>query len=236
VLLDTRRAAASFAAAALLLPGCGTGAAPSSPGPAPSAAPTAAPTARYVVVFEATWSASSHPSDFPANPHFSSLVGATHSLAARFWAPGAPASDGIEAMAELGRVTPLDLEVEAAVAAGTAQHLLRGDGIARSPGVTRLETEIGRDHPLVTLVSMVAPSPDWFVGVHDLSLIENGDWVAERVVALLPYDAGTDHGRSYASPDADARPREPVAEIAGFPFDLDGRVAPLGTFTFRRLR
>jgi len=138
-------------------------------------------------------------------------------------------------MAELGRVTPLDLEVQAAIAAGTAEHLLRGEGIARSPGRPAWCSRSG-DRPLVTLVSMIAPSPDWFVGVHDLSLLDGGDWVAERAVTLLPYDAGTDHGRSYTSPDLDARPRDPVRSIDGFPFAFEGRVAPVGAFTFRRVR
>jgi hypothetical protein len=197
---------------------------------------TAAPTARYVVTFEAAWSAASHPDDFPDDPHFSPLIGGTHSSAVGFWRPGATASDGIEAMAERGRVSPLDREVQAAIDAGTAEHLLQGEGIERSPGTISLEFDVGRERPLVTLVSMVAPSPDWFVGVHDLSLIEGGDWVAEREVTLFPYDAGTDHGLSYASPDLDARPRDPVRAIEGFPFAFEGRVAPAGTFTFRRLR
>jgi len=216
--------------------GCGGGGTPSSPAAATPPPPTAAPTAAYEVVFRSTWSAATHPTDFPANPHFSPLVGATHSASASFWRPGAVATDGVEAMAELGRVSPLDAEVQAAIAAGTAEHLLQGDGIALSPGEALLPFEIGRDRPLVTLVSMIAPSPDWFVGVHDLSLIEGGDWVAERTAVLFPYDAGTDLGRSYASPDLDAQPREPVRVIDGFPFEVAGSVAPIGTFTFRRVR
>jgi hypothetical protein len=228
---------ASFAlalAGALALEGCGGGGSPTPPSTPPAV--TAAPTARYVVTFEATWSAASHPTDFPDDPHFSPLIGGTHASAVGFWRPGAAATDGIEAMAELGRVTPLDREVQAAIDAGTAEHLLRGEGLARSPGTTSLEFEIGRDRPLVTLVSMIAPSPDWFVGVHDLNLLEGGDWLAERAVTLFPYDAGTDHGRSYASPDLDARPRDPVRSIDGFPFTFEGGVAPAGTFTFRRVR
>jgi hypothetical protein len=202
----------------------------------PSPAPTAAPAARYSVTFQATWSAQSHPADFPANPHFSPLIGGTHSAAVRLWTAGGLASAGIEAMAELGRTSPFDQEVEAAIAAGTAERVLRGPNISVSPGSAALEFEIGRERPLVTLVSMIAPSPDWFVGVHDLSLLENGDWVRERVVTLEPYDAGTDDGVTYQSPDRDAQPRRPIMEIDGFPLDVQGRVDPMGTFTFRRLQ
>jgi len=153
---------------ALPFAACGRGSSSTAPSVMPTPVTlTAAPTARYSVSFDATWSAASHPSDFPSNPHFSPLIGGTHSPAVRFWRAGDRATDGIEAMSELGSVTPLDLEVQAAITARTAQHLLRGQGISRSPGTTSLEFEIERDQPLVTLVSMIAPSPDWFTGVHE---------------------------------------------------------------------
>jgi hypothetical protein len=138
-------------------------------------------------------------------------------------------------MAEQGRTSPLDAEVQAAIGAGTAYSLIQGGAIARSPGTASAEFEIGRDHSLVSLVSMVAPSPDWFVGVDSLNLVEGGDWVAEKTVTLYPWDAGTDSGPTYASPDRDTQPRQPVRLLEGHPVALGGTVAPFGTFTFRRV-
>jgi hypothetical protein len=191
--------------------------------------------ARYSVTFESVWREDTHPADFPSDPHFSRLIGGTHSSRARFWAAGSAASPGIEAMAEQGRTTPLDAEVQAAIAAGTGFSLIQGGEIPRSPGVATAEFEIGRDHPLVSLVSMVAPSPDWFVGVDSLSLVEGGDWVAEKVVTLYPWDAGTDSGATYAAPDLDTQPRQPIHALEGHPVALGGAVAPFGTFSFRRV-
>ena len=128
--------------------------------------------------------------------------------------------------------TPL---VRAAIGRGTAEFLLRGDALPLSPGSVSLEFQVSAAFPLVTLVTMVAPSPDWFVGVHGLSLIEGGEWVGERRVLLFPYDAGTDSGATYLSADRDTRPREPIALIAGPPLRTGGRVEAMGTFTFRRL-
>jgi hypothetical protein len=202
----------------------------------PEPAPTpAAATARYRVTFDATWSAATHPIAFPGRPHFSRLIGGTHSDRVVFWEPGGLATPGIEAMAEGGATSPLDAEIRAAIAGGTAEGLVEGGGISRSPGRVSGEFEVGRDHPLVTLVSMIAPSPDWFVGVHGLSLVENGEWVEEKTVTLAPYDAGTDSGASYRSPDSDTVPREPIREIEDAPLAAGGPAAPLGTFTFVRL-
>jgi hypothetical protein len=207
---------------------------PASPA-VPSPIVTAAPTARYRVTFDATWSASTHPSETPRVPHFSGLIGATHREPQRFWEAGALATEGIRAMAEMGRKTPLDQEVVAAIAAGGAQHLLSGGSIDLSPATVALDFEISRDYPLVTLVSMVAPSPDWFVGVSGASLLDGGDWVPERVVSLRPWDAGTDSGVTFESRDRATVPREPIARITTGPLVVGADVPPMGTFTFRRL-
>ena len=80
--------------------------------------------ARYRVTFEATWSVATHPTNFPANPHFSGLVGATHDETTRIWERGEVASDGIELMAENGGKSQLLAEIAALIAAGTAYELL----------------------------------------------------------------------------------------------------------------
>ncbi len=223
-----------------VLGACGGGSSATAPSPAPTPTATPAPgpaepTATYRVTFEGTWTAATHPTSFPNNPHFSGLIGGTHSDRVVFWEPGGMASPGIEAMAEQGSQSPLDAEIQAAIGAGTAEGLISGGGVNPSPGTVTVEFQVGRDFPLVTLVSMIAPSPDWFVGVHGLSLIENGDWVSEATRPLLPYDAGTDSGTTYRSPDADTSPREPISRLEGPPVASGGTVAPFGTFTFVRI-
>lgn len=202
--------------------------------PSPEPAPVADQRASYRVTFEVTWSAETHPTMFPAAPHFSGLIGATHEEGLRLWQGGTIASNGIEAMAELGAKTPFDMEIQRAIDAGRAEHLLSGGGIARSPSAVALDFDISLDNPSVTLVSMVAPSPDWFIGVANLSLLENGDWVDALVVDLNPYDAGTDSGVSYESRDRDTSPREAIAHITTAPLASNGVVPSMGTFTFRR--
>jgi hypothetical protein len=220
----------------LLATGCGKSSpvAPTPPVTTPPS-PTAAPAARYRVTFDASWSAQSHPNDIPRNPHFSRLIGGTHRATVKFWEAGALASEGIRLMAEQGRTTPLDTEVEAAITAGHAQRVLVGDSIDRSPDRITLDFEISRDFSQVTLVSMLAPSPDWFVGVSALNLIENGDWVAEKVVVLQPWDAGTDSGHTFSAADLRTSPVEPIHLIGTGPLVVGASVPPVGTFTFRRL-
>ena len=194
-------------------------------------------TARYQVVFNATWSQATHPADWPANAHWSGLVGGTHNDAVHFFRLGETASEGIRLMAERGQQAPLLAEIAPAITNGAAHLQLAGGGIGRSPGSVSLTfpQAMRRDYPLVTLVSMIAPSPDWFVGVDSLSLIEDGQWVTNKVVTLYGMDAGTDSGPTYASPDEVTVPRGVVTEFAGFPALVNEEIVPFANYTFTRL-
>lgn len=193
-------------------------------------------TAKYYVTFNATWSQATHPSNWPANPHFSGLVGGVHNGSVHFYRPGETSSEGIRLMAELGQKTTLLNEVAAAMTNGTAHFQMSGGGISPSPGsvLHTFAQPMRRDFPLVTLVSMVAPSPDWFVGVDSLNLIENGAWVTNKTVTVYGLDAGTDSGVSYSSPDQVTVPRGVVTEFTDFPALVNGVIVPFGTFTFTR--
>lgn len=191
--------------------------------------------ATYELTFEATWSAGTHPIDFPPGPHFSGLIGGTHNDNVTFWEDGGIATNGIELMAEIGSKSALQSEVEDAIALGTGGAVVSGSGISPSPGSVSVVFTVTEDHPLVSIVSMVAPSPDWFVGVNSLSLRNGDQWVYQLTVPLQPYDSGTDSGPTYTSSNADITPHIPIIEMTGLPFTDSGPVPPLGTFTFQRL-
>ena len=82
---------------------------------------------------------------------------------------------------------------------------------------------------------MIAPSPDWFVGITGMSLYGDEGWIEERVVDLYPYDAGTDSGTSYTSPNEPTEVREGIYLIEADPLLVEGQVPPLGVFRFSRL-
>jgi hypothetical protein len=159
-----------------------------------------APTARYEVTFEGNWSAATHPTDYPSAAHFSPLVGALHDANVVFWEAGGLASPGLQAVAETGQTTPLDLEIDDAIAAGDASQSIFGPAVTGT-GTETLNFTATTSHSQLTLVSMVAPSPDWFVGVGGLNLMQDGDWVNQLVIDLFTWDAGTDSGVTFLAPD-----------------------------------
>jgi len=192
-------------------------------------------TAKYKVTFHSTWSKDSHPDDFPSNPHFSGLIGASHNDKVYFWREGELASSGIKNMAETGSKSPLNKEIFIAYLKKSAFQLLSGDGMQSSPGFVNLTIKVSQDYPLVTLVSMIAPSPDWFVGVDSLNLFENSTFIDQKTEILYAYDAGTDSGTNYTSQNEPTEPPEHIFLIETSPFKYGDVVVPVGTFTFTRI-
>lgn len=182
--------------------------------------------ATYQVEFDATWSAATHPTAYPRGAHFSPLIGATHDASVSLWQPGGMASSGIEQMAETGGTSILRRVIGGLAG---ADQILSGSAIG-SPQSTTFEFNLDAEHSLVSLVTMVAPSPDWFVGVHDLDLRPSGRWTTSQTIDLFAYDAGTDSGPGFVSSNQDTNPQEPIA-LLGSPFS-GASEGPLGTFTF----
>ena len=47
-----------------------------------------------------------------------------------------------------------------------------------------------RYYPLVSALTMIAPSPDWFVGVDSLNLCDGASWKSKVTVPMYAWDAG----------------------------------------------
>jgi hypothetical protein len=187
---------------------------------------------QYAVTFDATWSQLTHPSAYPAGAHFSALIGGVHNDQVSFWSPGGLASAGIEQMAEIGGTSLLRGEVQAAIEAGAASEVVQGSGIV-SPGSTSISFHVSPEFPLVTLVTMIAPTPDWFVGIHGFDLREGLGWKEQLSVDLFGYDAGTEDGTGFSLSNPETVPRQAIDLLTS---PLGGDQPALGTFTFTRIR
>ena len=192
-------------------------------------------TAKYELTFKAVWSSETHPYDFPSNPHFSPLIGATHKHGTHLFKEGERATQGIKTMAEEGINGPLENEIQTLITEGSACEVITGKSLSPSPGTVTATFTLEPECPDVTLVTMIAPSPDWFVGVNSLSLFADDEWVEEKVVELYPNDAGTDSGSTYSAPNQATNPPETIHILLSEPFLMDGEVPSMGTFTFTRL-
>ncbi len=168
--------------------------------------------ARYTITFNSSWNDTDH-GTLPGNAHWSDLVGATHNSSITFWELGGLASAGIEDVAELGSNNNFSTEVSNAISNSTADQWLQAgfSPFAAISSATLSNVVVSSNYPLLTLASMVAPSPDWFVGVNGFSLLDmGGNWKNNVVMDMFVYDAGTEDGNGYSTSNAATVPAVPI--------------------------
>ena len=199
------------------------------------------PLAHYRLSVVNTWSEATHPGAVPFDAHFSWFGGATHDAAWHLWALGEFTSPGMTQMAEIGPTDILLSEVQVGINAGHVwsplswQHwFCPPSTVMPECGQKIVEFDISLEFPLVTLVSMVGPSPDLFVGVSGLPLVVDGQWVEEQVIDIRPFDGGTRSDKDFSMNGTLQEPPLPISKIKSL---ADHPIGPgtLGTMTFERL-
>ncbi|XP_071791189.1 spondin-1-like [Asterias amurensis] len=183
-------------------------------------------TAKYTVSFRGLWSRDTHPKDFPGGhgDHWSDLIGASHTKDYTIWKYGGYASLGVQRVAEWG--SPTTLERELLAQTRNIKTVIRSRGLWPARGNMSAVLSTNRTHNLVSMLSMIGPSPDWCVGVSRVNLCtEDCDWLQYKEINLGPWDAGTDSGITFRSDNAPTKPKEPIHPItSSFPSN------PMGAF------
>lgn len=170
--------------------------------------------AKYSINFTSVQNANDH-GTLPNNAHWSKLVGATHKTANTFWSTGSKATTGIKDIAERGSNTVFNAEVNTAISNKEADQYINGPNLATATGSIIInDLIVDENYSLLTLISMIAPSPDWFIGVNSINLLdENSNWKSSVSLDLYAYDSGTDSGAAYTSANAITNPFENIKSL-----------------------
>jgi hypothetical protein len=178
--------------------------------------PTDGETYRINLTFN--WTESNHTNsfgDFPNNAHFSPVIGSIHKNNHSFFRTGDLASPGIKLMAETGKISILSSEIDLQI----SQELVYDKFFAQGPASNSenkfiSEIKAYKNYHFLSLVSMIAPSPDWFIATRNVNLKnEDGTWKDEITLDIHGYDSGTDSGEEFTSIN---NPTSPVEEIKRF--------------------
>lgn len=192
-------------------------------------------TAQYKVNFEFNWNKTDFPTDYPSSAHFSPLVGWVHQPKNDYFSVGKIASDGIEIMAETGATSTLVDELQAFVARNLGLSVYTGSGLGSGVGSISIQITVSNEYPSVTLATMIAPSPDWYVACVDENLLEGDNFVTQRMITGIVYDAGTDDGTSFTSNNQDTSPKAPISLLKSLPLGDGNTVKPtFCTITFEK--
>jgi len=203
---------------------------------------------KYQMTFEGLWSRQSHPKGWPSNKrllHWSNVVGASHSKDYKIWEYGNYASKGIKQVCEYGISNVLEDEMRKH--SGDVRTVVKTPGIYwNDPDGLRQSRwarfSVDRNNHLLSMLTMMGPSPDWCVGVPALDLcLPNCTWAEDIVIDLYPFDAGTDDGQSYLAQNARSDPQQRIVGIKAdsvplsSPFHTSEALKPLAKLTLHRI-
>ena len=189
--------------------------------------------ATYNISFTNYWNITDHNNGnpFPGNPHWTDLVGVNHNSNVTFLEMGSTATTGVENIAEQGNQGVFQtVDVQNAIDANNAQQFFdAGDLFLSTPSNTIVYNglEVNEDYPLLTMLSMIAPSPDWMIAVNGLNLRESNNWKSSITIDLFPYDAGTEEGSTYSLSNAATNLQGVITNISGVPPFNTEKVAEL---------
>jgi hypothetical protein len=204
----------------------------------------------YQLTVRNDWSQAHHKTGAPSfssvdQPHFSHLGGGTHNSSLVVWQEGELSSYGMIKMQETGWIdepansSDLKDEFDGFLTDGTAGSFLNypiPNPWFPAGTETVLNFEIEEAHPLVTLVSMLGPSPDWFIGVSGLNLREGNQWKELVEVDLYPYDGGSrSRDEQFSLFGTYENPQVPIQAITDTDDTLLLGSIPIGKFTFELL-
>ena len=184
-------------------------------------------TATYQVSFVFNWNSTDFPNEYPSSAHFSQLLGWVHEKDHPFFKEGELASNGIEQMAETGSTTNLVNELETLVNQDKGLKTYTGHGLNGGVGTISIDIEVNRDFPAVSLASMLAPSPDWFVACASVNLLDKeNEFVLEKTLVGHLYDAGTEEGNTFSYDNEETQPQNPITRITEPPMGDGTMVKP----------
>ena len=190
---------------------------------------------RYQLEIDITWTAETHPFEYPDGAHVSGLVGATHNSRFALFADGRTASSGLELVAENGRSSVILAELAEGMRRNRVAETFEAPGLRALPGRFTATFDADPNRRFVSFATMIAPSPDWFTGAAGIDLRTDDGWIERLEIPLWAWDAGTDSGETYTAADADTQPRESVRLLATPQFLTDAGLAPVGVARIERL-
>jgi Spondin_N len=165
-------------------------------------------TASYKLIITGTWASPQH--TIPVTEHFTQFIGLIHSSECNVYKAGTLASKGVENVAEIGSSTVLKREMDSLITLNKAlsKFYLTIQGIIGKDSTT---INVNIKNNKISFESMIAPSPDWFVGIDSYDLIQNGKWITEMTVPIYGYDAGTEDGDVFGYANPATVPQQPIS-------------------------
>lgn len=208
--------------------------------------PTCRGRAMYKVVFK-NFLTNENFGDLPGFPTggliFSPIAGVSHSNRQSFLTVRGFASPPVEEIAETGNNARFLKRANRLMRMRRGVKSVAGAGGPTLPGKgSSITLEVNCKHSFITVLSMIAPSPDWIVQINNQNTYSSKKSKFRSLITgnLIAYDAGVDSGREFTAPNDPSLdiPTEPKKNIAPLVEDdtdrFDGRV--VGKWIIKKIR
>jgi hypothetical protein len=152
---------------------------------------------KYQVTIISNWNVMDHVS-VPGNAHFSPVVSVTHSGSYQLMSLGGLATAGLKELAETGRTGMVVREIQTAIQKDqvgelvVTQNQFVKDQLRQTFVIT-----VTPQNPYFSFVTMIAPSPDWIIGLSKVRLFSKKTGFSTGTLqpqGLYAIDAGTESG------------------------------------------
>jgi spondin-2 len=170
-------------------------------------------------------------------------TGRTHDVNGAVYRLNDMATPGVRLFAEMAKADKLEsgnTKNTSIFDEFTIPNIPTGDGVGSA--LFFLDDE----HSFVTLLTKLIPSPDWFIGVDSLNLMDdNCRWRDFQTVEVQPLDGGSESGLTFSAPKWPTEPQVAIRQItprwpnhyAGSFFNPDVKKLPaIGKFSFFKVR
>lgn len=180
----------------------------------------------YRVTYDYRWTAANFPNR-PSGAHFSPLVVFAHKITYSAFTQYGYATDGVKNVAETGAPGTLRNELMQARANGFVGDIKVNNRIPNGGGTASVNLFVNCTYPFISAISMVAPSPDWIAPIFRFSVLKNKNkkYKKKGSMNVRAWDAGTDSGPDFESPNAPTSPRENIHPIPGPLFNDEKPIA-----------
>ncbi|NRA63226.1 MAG: hypothetical protein HRU19_02015 [Pseudobacteriovorax sp.] len=171
----------------------------------------------YRISFQSNWNLEDHLAT-PRSAHFSPIVAVSHNHKYDLLPFGQTAGAGLENVAELGNATVILEELAAEIEAGTVGAVTQTPDLFINRSINQsFVVDITPEHPYLSFATMIAPSPDWMVGISNLKLYSESTGFYPGITKPYPLfaiDAGTESGDFGGNFSLNNRDTDPVGTIS----------------------
>ncbi|XP_063979807.1 uncharacterized protein LOC135163864 isoform X3 [Diachasmimorpha longicaudata] len=139
----------------------------------------------YKITLNTYWTRIKFPKYYPNDrAQFGKIFGQTHDKTYSLYRLGTRLNSGLVHYIETGEIHGITSE-------GSNRNVLDsfiGSSIFRGHGTSTTQAFFDNNHTLVSIISRLNPSPDWFIGLDSFQLCIDGDWIDTVTVELKQYN------------------------------------------------